>query len=89
MKTAFESRVEYHKRTANRRTAYYATVFWNGKLYESLRWYKKELCLADLKVQAGEVVTPGPMYRAAVIFQIIALVASICSLIIILYKQTI
>jgi hypothetical protein len=47
MKTSFESRVEYHKRTANRKAAYYATAFWDGKLYESWK-YTKELCLADL-----------------------------------------
>ena len=54
MKTEFESRIEFHKiklRYRNRQ-AYEATVYWNGKLYETIK-ATKEACTKDLKEKAN------------------------------------
>jgi hypothetical protein len=51
MKTEFESRIEFHPIKLNRKRCYEATVFWGGKLYETIK-YTKELCIADLKRKA-------------------------------------
>ena len=54
MKTEFESRISWQKirQRSVKKPVWYATVYWNDKLYESIK-YTKELCVIDLKLQAN------------------------------------
>jgi hypothetical protein len=56
-KTEFESRISFNKITlrAARKPAYEASVFWGGKLYETIK-YTKELCVLDLAKKAGVIL---------------------------------
>lgn len=53
-KSEFESRIEYRrvKLRSMKKRVFEATVFWKGKLYETMK-VSKELCAEELKRQAA------------------------------------
>jgi hypothetical protein len=52
LKSEFESRIEFHSIKLFGKKAFEATVFWDGKLHETIK-YTKELCTSDLKRKAN------------------------------------